>query len=71
MRHYERTKTLAELQTLTTPALKELASLMDLKDSIEKEALGLIIEVLKGRRVNTDKLELGQENIYADTSDVE
>lgn len=58
MTPFERKQCAGQLKAMDTPALKELAQMMELCNETEHEALSLILDELKYRGVKVEKLTL-------------
>lgn len=62
----ERTRTASQLHRMETSALKEMTSMMERKNAVEKEVLGLAISELTRRGVAVDTITLGLEDPFAE-----
>ena len=55
----------AQIEAMTTPALKEMASMMEYESDVESEVLGLVIGELRSRGCKVDDLQIGTGDIHA------
>ena len=56
------------MRGMETERLKELVSMLEHGDNTERQALGIAIEILRQRGVKIEKLQLGVDNVYADSA---
>lgn len=60
-----RKRTLAQLGRMDTPALREMAGMMERDNKIEKQILSMIVDTLLARGEKLDGTELGMEGVDA------